>query len=60
MTKGDGSPFNVFAKSIIASNTLLHEEMLAQVGPATRGLGPKGLSMADWFVPKGYEYDNRS
>lgn len=34
--------------------------MLAQIGPKTTGLVPKGFDLTDWFVPKGYDYDNRS
>lgn len=57
VTKGDGSPFTIFSKSVIASNSALHEQILAKVGPATEGIVAGGFQMGDWFVPEGYKYD---
>lgn len=34
-------------------------QMLAQIGPKTKGLVPKGFDLKDWFVPEGYEFDHR-
>jgi myo-inositol-1(or 4)-monophosphatase len=52
VTRGDGSPFTVFSRSIVASNGLIHEAVLAKVGPATRSLGDAFAS--DWHVPAGW------
>lgn len=47
VTKGDGSPFNVFAKSIIASNTHLHEQ--ARCGRSLgRALCDLALCNGEW------------
>ena len=54
VTKGDGRPFNVFTKSMIASNTALHQSMLHDIGAATRKLQEGGFDLGDWFVPEGY------
>lgn len=43
VTKGDGAPFNVFAKSIIASNTHLHEQARAPDSTAARPAGRQHL-----------------
>ena len=51
ITKGDGAPFSIFARSHIAAcNQALHDQMLQKIGPATRALG----GLQDWWIPEGY------
>jgi myo-inositol-1(or 4)-monophosphatase len=54
VTKGDGRPFSVFAKSIVATNGALHAAVLDKVCPATLALAAGGFDLEDWFIPKGY------
>ena len=55
VTKGDGSPFSVFAKSIVATNGPLHGALLDKVCPATHALREGGFDLNDWFIPEGYD-----
>ncbi len=57
VSKGDGAPFSVFAKSVVATNGALHEAVLSKVRPATQALAAGGFDLADWFIPKGYRVD---
>ena len=55
VTKGDGSPFTIFAKSIIASNGPLHGPVLEHVGAACGRLTAAGFDLEDWYIPAGYD-----
>jgi myo-inositol-1(or 4)-monophosphatase len=56
VTKGDGSPFSVFSRSVIAcNNATLHAAVLEKVGAATRRIEASGLKLDDWFMPEGYK-----
>ena len=57
VTKGDGSPFSVFARSVIACNgPVLHAAVLEKVGAATERLHAGGHPVKqDWYMPKGYQ-----
>ena len=55
VTKGDGAPFSIFAKSIVASNGPIHAAVLDKVCPAVHALRDDGFDLEDWFIPKGYD-----
>lgn len=53
ITRGDGSPFSSFTRSMVASNGgPLHGELVARVSAETAALPG---SCGDWFVPEGYD-----
>lgn len=43
ITTMDGRPYSVFERSMLATNSKLHDDMLSRfTGPATQGLAEKG------------------
>jgi len=55
VTKGDGAPFSIFAKSILASNGAIHGAVLEHVGAACARLQADGFDLQDWYIPSGYD-----
>lgn len=52
----EGDPYSVFSRSVLATNGLLHEEILKEVAQKTKGLKNKGVELDPWFIPSGYEF----
>ncbi|KAG2449231.1 hypothetical protein HYH02_005977 [Chlamydomonas schloesseri] len=59
ITTMDGRPFSVFERSMLASNTLLHQQILDKTDPKTRGLLAANVDLSPWFVPPGYDTTRR-
>lgn len=54
VTTMDGIQYSVFDRSILASNGLLHDQMLAKTDPVHAQLSKKGVDLSPWFIPDGY------
>jgi myo-inositol-1(or 4)-monophosphatase len=54
VTTMDGRAFSVFDRSVVVSNGALHEQLLAQMEPATAKLVAGGIDLSPWFIPEGY------
>lgn len=55
VTCGDGRPFSVFSRSVVASNGPLHEAVVEHVGAATRALVAQGHPIdQEWFIPESW------
>nr|AEM89399.1 inositol monophosphatase [Chlamydomonas reinhardtii] len=59
ITTMDGRPFSVFERSMLASNTLLHQQIMDKTDPKTRGLLAANVDLSPWFVPPGYDTSRR-
>ncbi|KXZ46610.1 IMPase [Gonium pectorale] len=56
VTTMDGRPFSVFERSMLASNTALHPQILERTGTKTKALLAAGVDLSPWFVPPGYDW----
>ncbi|KAI4370890.1 hypothetical protein MLD38_019187 [Melastoma candidum] len=54
VTRMDGGKFNVFDRSVLASNGVLHDKLLERIAPATENLKAKGIDFSTWFKPGNY------
>lgn len=57
VTTMSGEDYNVFERSVLASNTALHDILLEQIGEETSQLVQSGVDLSPWFVPPGYRVD---
>ncbi|UPQ97832.1 inositol monophosphatase [Chloropicon primus] len=55
VTTLDGRPYTVFDKSLLASNGLVHEEMMHHIAPRVETLSVSEELKERWFIPDGYE-----
>jgi myo-inositol-1(or 4)-monophosphatase len=55
VTTMDGRAFSVFDRSVLVSNTHLHQDLLDIIEPVTTDLlVNKGVDLSQWFIPDGY------
>lgn len=54
VTTADGTAYNVFDRSLLATNDALYERMLALTDPRVAEMRDEGVSLAPWCIPKGY------
>ncbi|CAH8384371.1 unnamed protein product [Eruca vesicaria subsp. sativa] len=54
VTRMDGGKFNVFDRSVLVSNGVLHSKLLDRIAPATENLKTKGIDFSLWFKPEEY------
>ena len=55
VTTMDGRAFSVFDRSVLVSNSYLHESLLEIIEPVTTDLVTnKGVDLSQWFIPAGY------
>ena len=57
ITTMDGRPYSVFERSILASNTVLHDAILDKTKEETEALLEAGIDLSPWFIPEGYSVD---
>jgi myo-inositol-1(or 4)-monophosphatase len=53
--RGSLHAFAVFDRSVVVSNSYLHEQLLAVMEPAASKLVADGIDLSQWFVPSGYK-----
>lgn len=53
-TTADGTAYNVFDRSLLATNDALYEKVLALTDPAVQAMRDEGVQLSPWCVPKGY------
>lgn len=55
VTTMDGRAFSVFDRSVLVSNSYLHDALLQKIEPVTTDLVVnKGVDLSQWFIPEGY------
>ena len=55
LTTMDGRPYDVFERSVLASNGLVHDEMVAHMQAPIDALDARGIDLkTKWMVPEGY------
>jgi len=53
----DGEPYSVFSRSTLATNGVLHDEIVEVTGARTQALKKKDCDLTPWFIPPGYEFE---
>eukprot|EP00850_Spirogloea_muscicola_P006537 SM000031S11546 [mRNA] locus=s31:222708:224699:- [translate_table: standard] len=54
VTRMDGGDFTVFDRSVLVSNSKLHDQLLQRIAPPTEELKSKGFDFTHWYKPDGY------
>jgi myo-inositol-1(or 4)-monophosphatase len=49
-----GTAYNVFERSMLASNDRVHAALLETIEPATTALLDQGVDLSPWYIPEGY------
>ena len=55
MTDMQGNPYSAFSRSTLATNGVIHGDILQVIGPKTADLS-KGGDLSPWFIPPGYNF----
>jgi myo-inositol-1(or 4)-monophosphatase len=55
ITTMDGRPYSVFERSVLASNTAIHDAVLEKTKEETVELINSGIDLqSPWYIPQGY------